>query len=380
MKKIIFDLSFVTDSIFTGVGIYAYRILLYIVKTNRQSNYILLLNYKSANDIRKMFPDFEYRIMGPQWMSGSRRFNSHLNMLCFKYTVSKIDSNLIFCPYGGVYCCLSTGKKKIVTLHDLQVRLDPNQHTKREVQNVVFAENHHIKNSDYIFTISEFSRQQILQFYPEVEPRLLNMGNLVVTPNVENVLPMKPGYNYILYVGRLCEMKNVMTLIRAFNIIKEQKNNFRLVLLSHTDGYWFSTILPYIIENKFEDKVVFVKSCSEKDLYRWYLGASLFVFPSLREGFGAPPIEAALMKIPVITSKADSLEEVTMGLLNYYEPIKDERALAKTINKVLDNPPTDEELSSVKKVYAEKYSIDNVAKHIIDFVEKMNNDLKINRK
>lgn len=372
MGKILFDLSFITDSVNTGVSKYACRILEYIIKSGRQKKYVLLLNYKSSDIIRDMFPQFAYHIMGPKWLSGMKRMNSYCNMLCFKYSVWKINPTLIFCPYGGVFNCLNTGRKKIVTLHDMQVRIDKCQHSEKEIKIFTFAENHHVDNSNYIFTISDFSRQQILQFYPSCESKLINMSNLVSMPNIDGVKPMKPGYQYILYVGRLCEMKNVMTLVRAFEKIKQKYNNLKVVLLSNTDTYWYSTIVPYLKNNGFEDKVIFIKSCSEEDLFRWYIGAKLFVFPSIREGFGFPPIEAGMMKVPVVTSKADSLEEVTLGLLNYYEPATDADELSKSIMKVIDNPQKEDTLNYIRNEFLSHYSIDIVAKNICDFLERVN--------
>lgn len=252
----------------------------------------------------------------------------------------------------------------------MQIRIDAHLYSPFAVWVLKYAEDHYQKNSDYIFTISEHSRHQILHFYPNCEKKLINMSNVVEMPNVKNIDPMQPGFKYLLYVGRLCEMKNVMTLIKAFNKIHDKILDYKVVLLSNTDAFWFSKIEPYIKEKCIEDKVVFVKSCSETDLVKWYLGASVFVFPSLREGFGFPPIEAGLLKIPVISSKSDSLEEVTLGLLNYYEPANSEEALSDCIIKVISNPPSKQQLENVQIEYKKHYSLDVVAKKIVDFLEK----------
>ncbi len=71
-----------------------------------------------------------------------------------------------------------------------------------------------------------------------------------------------------------------------------------------------------------------MQNCSEADLTNYYRYADLFVFPSLREGFGSPPLEAAILKTPVLTSIKDSLGEVTRGLLYQLDDPCDEHEMA----------------------------------------------------
>lgn len=73
----------------------------------------------------------------------------------------------------------------------------------------------------------------------------------------------------------------------------------------------------------------FSKPIDDQLLAQYYQFADLFIHPSLLEGFGYPPIEAAIHKTPVLTTKETALYESTMGILNYYEPATDSQALAK---------------------------------------------------
>ena len=254
-------------------------------------------------------------------------------------------------------------------VHDLQVRIDAKKHSKKEVLIYEITENNIMNTSDYIFTISEFSKNQIVSFYPNYGSKVLNMSNSVSMVNYVGLLPMQTEYDYILYVGRLCDQKNVMTLVKAFTLIMDQYPKLKLVLLAKSGWYWEKIIKPFAVKHRILDRIVLTGQCSEENLSQWYLGAKCFVFPSLREGFGSPPIEAAFMKIPVVTSKADSLEEVTLGLLNYYDPPLDETELSSAIKNVLDNQPSESELNYIQTEYEKKYSINVFGNRICNFIE-----------
>lgn len=370
MIKILFDLTFVRSaSLFSGVAKYGYRILEYIVVSKRQSNYVLLLNEQTADSIVDMFPQFECIIIKTKWIE-KLPFKSLFYSIFFKYKVNKIDADLLFCPYGNPINCLKTRHKKVSVIHDLQVRIDVNAHTKKEIIIYTFAENKIMENSEYVLTISDFSRNQILSFYPGKDNKVLNMGSSVSMVKGKNLLPMRVDYDYLLYVGRLCDQKNVLTLVKAFCLIKEQYPNLNLVLLAKNGKYWEETIKPFALEHGILDRIILTGQCTEENLSQWYLGAKCFVFPSIREGFGFPPIEAAFMKIPVVSSKSDSLEEVTLGLLNYYDPPLDEKELSRVIKNVLDNSPSERELDYIRAEYEKKYSINVFGNRICDFIEK----------
>lgn len=378
--KILFDLSFVLSptSVYTGVAKYAYRILEYIVKDGRQDRYMLLLNENSAGNIRQMFPQFEYHIIGKKWMRRTLFFKFFFYMYEFRKAVNRIGANLVFCPYGGSVACLKVHSKKVSVIHDLQVRIDARYKKKRDVWLSIFAEDKLLNNSEYVLSISDFSRNQILSFYPWAENKVINMSNSVSMVRRDDLQPMQPGYKYLLYCGRLYVQKNVMTLVRAFKLLSSSYADLKLVLIGKDGDYWQNTIKPYADENGILNRIVLTGFCSEEDLSRWYLGATCFVFPSVREGFGFPPIEAAYMQVPVVSSKADSLEEVTLGLLNYYEPPLDETKLADAVKRVIDNPPSKQQLQNISNEFEKCYSIDVVGKRICDFLEKENQGSAVN--
>lgn len=152
--------------------------------------------------------------------------------------------------------------------------------------------------------------------------------------------------------------------MRALRVAVKQK----LVIVGTKNTYWEKEILPIIISEQIQERIILYQGITEKDLNSLYKFASLFVFPSLREGFGFPPLEAAAMGCPVICSTSDSLQEVTMGLLYYYEHPMNDKELAEKMMEVLDKYPDRTHLEKIAENYKAVYSVDVVGKRIYDYL------------
>lgn len=362
--KVLFDLSFIRLDLYTGVAKYAYRILDYVVLSNQYENFKLLLNVASERQIRTWYPQFGTIVIGRRGLLKIPVIRTLWCMFEFPKTVNRSGCDIVFCPYGGSINCLNTKVKKITTVHDLQLQVDLKGISKILPK---IWDDTVVKNSDVIVTISEFSKNQILSFYPELEGRVFPLGNSI-SVNEKSSVDLQIAYRYILYVGRLSGKKNVLTLLKAFNGIKDKIKDRKLVIIGKTNSYWENTLFPYIENQGLSEKIILVESCSEEELTAWYKRADLFVFPSIREGFGSPPLEAAILEVPVITSLADSLEEVTMGLLNSYNNPMDDEELSKKILTVLTNPPSKECLKEIRRKLLAKYSPEIVGQRICNFI------------
>lgn len=360
--KILFDLTFIRSQIFMGISNYAFRILDYILIIKKQDDFELLLNPISYQHIIKMYPQFEYSVVGNAKISKIPCLGTIYMSYIFKRTIDTRKVDLLFCPWGNTISCLKIRTPKISVIHDLQFRKDTKGLLllmRKIVDDLV------IKHSNLIVTISEFSRKQILDYYPNLSNKLLSLGNVV---------SYSPSYStkyidgeYILYVGRICKMKNILTLIKAYikihKIIKH-----KLIIVGNENNYWRKEILPFIKINGIKDKILILENISNEELNGLYKHTSLFVFPSLREGFGYPPIEAAYMEVPVLCSKCDSLPEVTMELLNYYENPIDENELSQKILLLLNQPRNTEKLKQIASIYKKEYGVETVSKRIYECI------------
>jgi glycosyltransferase involved in cell wall biosynthesis len=120
---------------------------------------------------------------------------------------------------------------------------------------------------------------------------------------------MKLPQNFILAVGTLEPRKNFDTLIKSFVIIKRKYPDYKLVIAGKK-GWKYHLIEKALKHYKMEQDVIFTGYMEDNDLRALYALAKVFVFPSLYEGFGIPPLEAMASGCPVVSSNVASLPEV----------------------------------------------------------------------
>lgn len=367
MSKILIDLTYIRTKPYSGVAKYAYRIIDYILAAGKSDEYGLLLDVVSEKKIKEMYPQFESHTIGSKSLTKIPLIRTLWLLLSFRRFVNHSNYDLVFCPWGNEISCLKVNKKKISVIHDLQFRLDTGGlalKIHKAIDDLV------VKNSDKIVTISKFSKEQIRSFYPELhEDDVVSLGNSVSVSeaNGDSVV----NGPYLLYVGRVCKMKNVITLLKAFSIIKNNFPKIKLVIVGQKNQYWLDVIEPIIKDNNLSDRIELIDNCSETELTLLYRYATIFVFPSLREGFGSPPIEAAIECTPVISTKCDSLEEVLMGQVYTYNNPMDYVELADLIAYVVNNMPSREKLIAIKETFLSKYSVNVIGKRVCNYMEKM---------
>lgn len=210
--------------------------------------------------------------------------------------------------------------KSVVTVHDLTWVFYPETMTMIAHLYWNFFMGWGIKRARRIIAVSESTKKDLLNHYnlPEASVRViyeslingLNQAELT-KDYIERV---KKKYElserYLLYVGILEPRKNIKGLIQAFHKAKrEAKFEYKMVIVGGK-GWLFSEIFQVVKDLNLEDDVIFTGFVPDEDLPGIYSGAELFVFPSLYEGFGLPPLEAVSYGLPVIISNTSSLPEV----------------------------------------------------------------------
>ncbi|MBI5055310.1 MAG: glycosyltransferase family 4 protein [Nitrospirae bacterium] len=213
-------------------------------------------------------------------------------------------------------------KNQIVTIHDMAFFRKPEWFSKTFSCYYKFLIPQIAKNSAKIITVSYFSRKEIVRLLKVPEEKVQVIYNAVSEKFLRpSEYPVDFGYgDYILAVSSLDPRKNFKALISAFDRIKLP--GFKLIIAGERKKIFADVELNNLIdENK---KIIFVGYASDDDLANLYKKARLFVFPSLYEGFGLPPLEAMACGCPVVVSNVASLPEVCGDAAYYIDPYSEE--------------------------------------------------------
>lgn len=255
---------------------------------------------------------------------------------------------------------LFLGCPLVITIHDM-IWLFPEKYSQQGSGSLhwklmewynMFVPSYASKSASAIITVSQFSKGSIIE-HLGIDGNLIFVTREGLSPSFRPIqnselassLRMKYGLhsNFMLAIGSADPRKNMDTLINAYEGLPEHiRENYRLVIV------WTASILAPSISKRIEalglsKYVHFLDHISNEDLALLYNEASLFVFPSLSEGFGLPPLEAMACGTPVVASNNSSIPE-TVGDAALLFDAQDVAAMSATILKVLNDDVTRQEL------------------------------------
>ena len=263
----------------------------------------------------------------------------------------KVD--VFFFPAVYSYFPVLNRTKIIVTIHDVIADNNPELIFPNSKSKFFWKlkQNAAVLQSDLILTVSDYSKQQIGEYFnlPNSRLRVINEGARPIfkvlpsngaTKDALNRFGIKSDEKFLLYVGGISPHKNLSVLINAFKQICDDQTQFdvKLVLVGdYKDDPFFSaypSLKKQVAELGLENKVIFTGFITDEDLVRFYNAATLLVFPSLEEGFGLPALEAMACGTPVAASNCSSLPEVIAEAGRFFDP-RDEQNVADVIKEIL---------------------------------------------
>jgi glycosyltransferase involved in cell wall biosynthesis len=256
--------------------------------------------------------------------------------------------------------------RTVATIPDLQYLHLPANFSRRKRAWLRLAHRHTLRRADVVTVYSEFVRQDIAEHYGDRAVRKATVlpipvswdrfGDAVATDSY--ALRQRP---YVLAVSSHYKHKNLATLLRAFQRVHEIQPELELILVGQLGAQLIGVrqaedVVGTIHALGLEGTVRATGFVDVHELGELYRGAQLFVFPSVFEGFGLPPVEALGFGLPVITTKRTSLPEVTRGLADYVnDPFDDEELAALMLERLSDGKrPSSSEVSTLREFYAPK--------------------------
>lgn len=278
-------------------------------------------------------------------------------LIPFKKELRARKIDVVLSPHH-LQCRLFFPKKyhQHVIVHDLNSYDDHMDYKKSKRKHFIQRAYHKIlvnKVSHYI-SISEGTRNVLKQKEGIDSTVIHNSIAFDFTIQEEPVKDIS-GSKYILDVNRFQKYKNPHTLILAFSLIKDKIPH---LLYLKGDNYNDTAEIEKLVSDlNMKGRVIIDKNYrSEGEMRYLYSHADLFVSPSLKEGFGWTPIEAAILKVPVLVSDIEVIREVTCNRLPFFNPHSPEE-LAKKMFDILNNPPGIEAREELARFYLEKYSL-----------------------
>jgi glycosyltransferase involved in cell wall biosynthesis len=217
------------------------------------------------------------------------------------------------------------------------------------------------KRSDHIICISEHTKKDAIEILG-IDPNKISVIHLGfdLTSNCVGEEKVERNINkpYLLYVGSRGGYKNFSTLLEAFATSVLLKSEFRLVCFG--GGSFDTQELSLIKSFNLNQEQIIQVSGDDSKLAIYYQQASLFVFPSLYEGFGIPPLEAMSYNCPVVCSNTSSIPEVVGDAGKYFDP-NNVKNMQETIEHVIQSPETQNSLINSGKERLKQFSWDKCA-------------------
>ena len=262
-----------------------------------------------------------------------------------------------------------SGVKSVVTIHDLIFLRYPEYYPFIDRQIYLQKFRHACRVSDKIIATSEATKADIVTFFG-TDPNKIEVVYQTCNPvfrillNDDKKNRVRKKYDlpekYILYLGTIEKRKNALTLVKAY---LEQQFDIPLLIAGRPTAY-LTEIMDFIKQNRGGERVIFRHDIESVDLPALYQSASVFVYPSVFEGFGIPILEALYSGVPVITSTGSCFAETGGDAAIYCDPF-DKAKLGLAITKVLNEPETRKIMIGKGFLYSTKFNEENVAANLM---------------
>lgn len=280
----------------------------------------------------------------------------------------KIKPDLYFSPDG--YMSLRTKTPSVIQFHDLNFEHFPNDIPNKYLWHYKKYFPKYAKKAKRIVTVSEFSKQDIVNCYhvsPEKIDVAYNGVNEIFAPislaeQTEIRNRYTDGNPYFMFVGSLHPRKNLARLFTAFDLFKSQTPSDVKLLIVGEKRWWSESIQQAYEKMRFQGDVIFAGRLSAEDLHKVTASALASVYVSYFEGFGIPILEAFKCDTPVITSNVTSMPEVAKDAALLVDPFS-EASIAEAMAEMLDETKR-AELIEKGRERREAFSWDKAAEDI----------------
>jgi glycosyltransferase involved in cell wall biosynthesis len=321
-----------------GIGTYVRNLVGQLAKQGGEDTYILICRSEDAAFVRELGPNFEAIV--------ERAGNySLLEQITVPFALRRARIDLFHAPHYVVSPLTSC--PTVVTIHDcIHLRFPqylPNRAAHLYARAMMTQA---ARRARRILTVSHASKEDILRYlkvpaskieviYNALDERLATPPTDEAITRVRERFQLRPSF--ILYAGNIKPHKNVDRLIEAFAILRRKRGDDLKLLIIGDEISKYPNLRRLVHTSQLHQHVRFLGFVPDATLAVLYRLAAAFVFPSLYEGFGLPPLEAMASGTPVITSNVSSLPEVVDDAALLIDPMNP-GAIAEAMRRVLEDP------------------------------------------
>jgi glycosyltransferase involved in cell wall biosynthesis len=327
-----------------GIGTYIRNLLRHLARIDRDNEYVLLCQQADLGIAAQLGSNFR-AVLEP---SPNYSFREQIHV---PWALHRERPDVFHAPHyvlpPAVRC------RSIVTIHDCIHLMFPQYLPNRMAYAYARASMWSAaRQSSRILTVSEASKRDIIRFFNVPAEKIVVVYNAIderfrVPPTDEAVARVRERYQldrrFVLYAGNIKPHKNLVRLIEAFADLRRRGCDDLMLLIIGDEISKLPALRRAVHSHKLHKHVRFLGYLADDSLAILYRLAAVFVFPSLYEGFGLPPLEAMASGTPVVTSNVSSMPEVTGGaavLVNPYEA----DSIRDGIERVLTDPALCEDL------------------------------------
>lgn len=274
------------------------------------------------------------------------------------------------------------GGKRIAIVHDMAYRAYPDTVRKKTRIWLGLSMKRSCRHSDHIVTVSEFSKREIIKYLHIPEEKI------TVVPNAVDHTVYRPDYSnqqirkvldkykiepeYFLYLGTIEPRKNLERLLMAYEKLNREIENAPQLVLAGERGWMCRGIYEKAQRLNLGKRIIFTGYVDPADSPLLMCGAVAFVFPSMYEGFGMPPLEAMACKTPVIVSNTASLPEVVGNAARLVEPecVED---ICAAMREMVEDPVYRLKLAELGLQRARDYTWEKSAEKLMKLYRSQNN-------
>ncbi len=255
---------------------------------------------------------------------------------------------------------------KISTIHDVAFLAFPQTFSKGFLYSYRFLIPKILKTSKHIITVSNFSKFEIMKAYQTKESQISVVYNAVNNDFSYKENKTLKQEKYFLAVSSLNYRKNFKAVLQAFEIYTKSKHNEKLFIIGDIQNSNFKGI--NIEDYKNHPQIKFLGRVSDKELIEYYSNAIGFIYPSLYEGFGIPPLEAQKCNCPVLLSDISPLKEVFKDSGIYCNPY-DINDIATKMAFLVENTDVYIQKGTLN---TQRFSWDKSVESLISIIQKIN--------